>query len=328
MSYEFENARVADLIIKKSAKKVLIQLPDGLKPFGLKLADTLRAKTGAIIYISADPCYGSCDLPIHESKNIDVNLIIHYGHTPFLAKTDTDVIYINVESKIPLETLIYKASTVLRPYKKIGLITNIQHVNKLEEVKHILESSGKIVFIGSAGGLAKYDGQILGCDYTTADRIKGLVDIFLYVGSGRFHPLGVILATGKPVIMADPFLDIFEDLSEMGRKILRMRRTAVAKFLEADYIGIIVGLKLGQNNYELAENIQRKIESKGKRTVLLCVREINPEALDNFMDINVFVNTSCPRVGVDDFQNFSRPIVSVKEIEGLLARENDQEKGT
>lgn len=323
MSYEFEDVKVADIISKNSTKKVLIQLPDGLKPFGLKLINTLRNRTHATFYFSADPCYGACDLAVDAAKIVGADLIIHYGHTPITVSTDVKVVYINAKSEIPIENVINKTLAIIKPYRKIGLITNLQHVHKLEEVKYFLERNGKTVFTGSAGGLVKYDGQILGCDYTTAEKIKNSVDIFLYIGGGHFHPLGVMLSTKKPVVVADPFRSIVENLFEAGSKLLEMRKAALAKLIEAENVGIIVGLKMGQAKPDIAERIQEKLESRGKRTMLLCIREITPEVLDNFEDVEVFINTACPRIGVDDQQNFRRPIVSLRELEELLAGEDD-----
>ena len=71
-----EAARAA--ITQYNAKKVLIQVPDGLKQHTDKIYDALR-DTGAELFIWTDSNYGSCDLPI-EAKNVGVDLILHYGH--------------------------------------------------------------------------------------------------------------------------------------------------------------------------------------------------------------------------------------------------------
>ena len=69
---------------------------------------------------------------------------------------------------------------------RIGLVTTIQHMHKLEEVKTFLEKKGKKAVIC---------GQVLGCNAScTAGKD---VDAFLYIGSGRFHPIGVALKTLK-----------------------------------------------------------------------------------------------------------------------------------
>jgi 2-(3-amino-3-carboxypropyl)histidine synthase len=71
-----ESARQA--ITTHNAKKVLIQMPDGLKAHAGEVYDALR-NTGAELFIWTDSNYGSCDLPI-EARNVGVDLVLHYGH--------------------------------------------------------------------------------------------------------------------------------------------------------------------------------------------------------------------------------------------------------
>jgi 2-(3-amino-3-carboxypropyl)histidine synthase len=59
------------------AKKVLIQLPDGLKPKATEIIKKIESKTNAKIFIWAGSCFGSCDIP--NAKNFD--LILQFGHT-------------------------------------------------------------------------------------------------------------------------------------------------------------------------------------------------------------------------------------------------------
>ncbi|MAG39048.1 hypothetical protein CMO90_03075 [Candidatus Woesearchaeota archaeon] len=83
--YEFNLQEAAKEISSNNAKKVLLHLPDGLKPKANKIQDYLKKETNAEIFIWAGSCYGSCDLPI-ESKNIGIDMIIHFGHTKWRIK--------------------------------------------------------------------------------------------------------------------------------------------------------------------------------------------------------------------------------------------------
>ena len=65
-------------IAKHQAKRVLIQLPDGLKQRAAEIVDSLKS-AGAELFIWTDSNYGACDLPL-EAKNVGVDLILHYGH--------------------------------------------------------------------------------------------------------------------------------------------------------------------------------------------------------------------------------------------------------
>ncbi|MCD6547192.1 MAG: diphthamide synthesis protein [Nanoarchaeota archaeon] len=74
--YDFEIQRIKKEILLKKPKDVLIQLPDGLKPFATKIADELSEVTN--VYIWAGSCFGACDIP-----NVKVDMIIQFGHAEF-----------------------------------------------------------------------------------------------------------------------------------------------------------------------------------------------------------------------------------------------------
>ncbi len=69
--------------IKSSkAKRVCIQLPDGLKPKAKEIVDKLKKQTKAELIIWAGSCYGACDTP--ELKKLKVDLLIQFGHNEML----------------------------------------------------------------------------------------------------------------------------------------------------------------------------------------------------------------------------------------------------
>ena len=78
MQYDLELDRAADLISAEKAKKVCIQLPDGLKPKAKEIVDFLQSKTKASIFIWSGSCFGACDTP---NLNKDFDLLIQWGHS-------------------------------------------------------------------------------------------------------------------------------------------------------------------------------------------------------------------------------------------------------
>ena len=76
--YEMELDRIVSEIKKSGAKTVLLQLPDGLKPWGPTLTDYLEEGTSAKISIWLGACFGACDLP-----DSDADLVIQFGHAPW-----------------------------------------------------------------------------------------------------------------------------------------------------------------------------------------------------------------------------------------------------
>lgn len=77
MKYDLELEKAVDEIKKRKAKKVCVQLPDGLKQKATMITDHLKKETDAKILIWAETCFGACDVP--ELK--DVDLLIQWGHS-------------------------------------------------------------------------------------------------------------------------------------------------------------------------------------------------------------------------------------------------------
>lgn len=73
--YELELDRVVAEIERADAESVLLQLPDGLKPWGPVLVDYLSEKTGSEIMIWLGDCFGACDLP-----DSGCDLVVQFGH--------------------------------------------------------------------------------------------------------------------------------------------------------------------------------------------------------------------------------------------------------
>jgi len=77
--YNLELDKAEELIKKTKAKRVLLQLPDGLKPKAKEIQDFLKNKTNTEILIWLDSNFGACDIP--QEKNLKVDLIINWGHS-------------------------------------------------------------------------------------------------------------------------------------------------------------------------------------------------------------------------------------------------------
>ena len=77
MKFNLELNKAVEEIKKQRAKRVLIQLPDGLKPKATEITNYLEKNTKAQIFIWLSTCYGACDYP--ELKDID--LLIQWGHS-------------------------------------------------------------------------------------------------------------------------------------------------------------------------------------------------------------------------------------------------------
>jgi 2-(3-amino-3-carboxypropyl)histidine synthase len=314
-TFDFEVQKLKKEIRTRKSKLVLIQLPEGLKPHGWQLAKTIE-ELGTIAIVSADHCYGGCDLPLAEAKSLGADLIVHYGHSQMVQQNTIPTIYIETKAKAHIKNVVWKAVPHLEQWKKIGLITTIQHVENLREAEQVLLEAGKAVSIGNAGQM-QHPGQITGCNYSNAKVVSDKVSAFLYIGGGKFHPIGVTLATRKPTIVADPFQKKAFKIQDEATRIIKKRWANIQQFKQAKRIGIIIGLKPGQKRYHQALKFRDLLSKASKQTILLALKEITPEVSMQFPTVEAFINTACPRITLDDSERFLKPIIT--PLEGLVA---------
>lgn len=310
--FDFEEERIKQEIVKLGAKRVLLQLPEGLKPEGPLLAKIIE-KTGALPIISADPCYGACDLATDEAGRLGVDLIVHFGHAKLMKHEQVPTVYVEARAIIPVAEVLEKALPLLSKYSKIGLATTVQHVQTLNEARELLVRAGKTVVVGDAGRV-NYSGQVIGCDYSNVQSIANGVEAFLFIGGGRFHALGIALSTSKPTIIADPYENRAYSINEEAQKVLKQRWACIEEARRAITFGVLIGLKLGQKRFEEALKIKEIAEKNGKVAFLFEVREILPETLMEFPLVDAYVNTACPRISLEASSKFPKPVLTVNEF--------------
>lgn len=310
--FDFEEKRLKQEIAKLGAKRVLLQLPEGFKPQGPRLADIVE-KTGALPIISADPCYGACDIAMDAAESLEADLIVHFGHSKFLAHGRVPTIYIETKSTVTVNKTVQKALPLLSKFARIGLATSVQHQKELNQAREILTKAGKIVVVGDSGQMS-YPGQVLGCNYSNAKSIADQVDAFLFIGGGLFHALGVALNTSKPTVIADPYDNRAFSIENEAQKIIKQRWASIEEAQKAKTFGVLIGLKSGQKKIDQALKIRELAQKHGVAAFLLAAKEITPETLLEFPAIDAYVNTACPRISLDAPGKFSKPVITVNEF--------------
>jgi len=73
--YELGLGELVVRIKRLGVRSVLVQLPDGLKPFGVVICDYLSERCDCEIRIWFGSCFGACDLP-----KSDCDLVVQFGH--------------------------------------------------------------------------------------------------------------------------------------------------------------------------------------------------------------------------------------------------------
>ncbi len=174
---------------------------------------------------------------------------------------------------------------------KLGLVASAQYLTTLRNASKI--------FKGSVVG-----GQVLGCNVNNALRIKDKVDAFLFIGTGMFHAVEVAHRTEKKTYIANPFNGKVTAITNAEIEAYRKRkRVAYLKFLRAKRVGILVSIKPGQyspgrylglrEKLKIAENLKKRIK---KESYIFLFDTLDEKELENFPDIDCWVNTACPRI--------------------------------
>lgn len=285
-------------IRKRNAHRVLLQLPEGLRMRSISMADELK-KAGVDVVLSNDPCYGACDIKDECALQASCDLIVHIGHNKFYRdfRTTVPVLYYPWEAQVTINEIDF---SILKE-KKVGILTSIQHMKLIDGVKKALESYGKEVFAG---------GQILGCWTVNAEKIAGSVDAFIFIGTGKFHPLRL---KNKPVYVIDLEKMKLEKVDSALFEKIRYGR--IYKAMDAKSFGILVSSKKGQ--FELqkkAEEIKSMLEKNGKKAHVIIMDEITNSKLMG-ISVDAFINTACPRI-TDDV--FDKPIINAEDLHELF----------
>lgn len=313
LNYDFKLDEVLEKIKEMDAKAVGLQFPEGLKIHAVSIAERIENETDAMVLISGDPCYGACDVSDTHMEGL-VDLIVHFGHIEFPIEYKVPVLFIEAYSKIDVMNVVKKSLKDLENYKKIGLVTTIQHVYLIYQVKKFLTRNGKEIIIKEGAGTR--EGQVLGCNFSAIKDIDA--DAFLFIGSGNFHALGIMLFMEKPVFIADPYMNEVRTIDEFKDMILRIRFAKITKAKEAKKFGIIVSSKRGQLRLDLAKSLKKMINKEKKEAFIIMLDNISPDLLLPYMDLDAFVVTACPRVAIDDANMYKKPLLTSKELEIVL----------
>ncbi|MBM3228727.1 diphthamide biosynthesis enzyme Dph2 [Candidatus Pacearchaeota archaeon] len=309
MVFDFEKEKLIAELKKRKPKKVLVQLPEGIKKEASKISKLIEA-LGIEVIFSGQTCWGACSLAYFEAKALGVDLIVHFGHAEFL-RTDIPVLYIEIKDILNLNFLLEKSLEYLKKYKTIGFSYSIQHRHELEKIQKFYENKNKKIILSKKLGKIAYEGHILGCQYEGLKAIEKKVNCFLILGN-EFHSIGAALAVKKPVFLIDVYNNKIKTMEGIKEKVLKQRAIAIEKLKEAKNVGIISEIKLGQL-FGSAKYLVEKLKKQNKNVISISMDELTPEKIMNFYDIDVFIELACPRIALDDSARYSKPILTFKE---------------
>ena len=349
--HDFQLTELMERIQANDNRLIALQVPEGLKMQALEMMDSIETETSAKVILAADPCYGACDLVHDKMQMMGVELVAHMGHSQMNIDSGMPTQFIDVTydgdpeltpvlgyleahramarermhnqpapeelSEEQAQDRFMDAVGRLAPLTgtKLGLVGSIQHLHLLPDFYDRLEKAGFEVEIPIGGARLSFPGQVLGCNYSGDDDSIGH---YLFLGSGDFHPIGLVLHTGKPLAMLDPYTGDAEEMSlDRIERILRQRFGLIMASGEAHRSGILIGEKPGQMRRSLALRMKRMLEKHGKKGYLLALEHVGPELID-FYPVDAFVNTACPRIAIDDAVRYQKPLITPFELEVAL----------
>jgi 2-(3-amino-3-carboxypropyl)histidine synthase len=314
--------RVIERLKEIKAKRILLQLPDGLKPHVFDYFNELSKNFNVIV--SSSGFYGACDTgTMDEWKNVDA--VVQLGHTEIP----------NVNYKVPVifEEYINEDHRSFNDldltelernnYKNISLAYSIQYRQSAEELSKFLKEKGYNVSMGKHDSRLKYDGQLLGCNFSPLHDQESRNDCHIIVSTGVFHALGAQLSVEKEVFildMSEPFR--LRTMKSEAERHIRRRYANMARALEAEKFVVVVDTKVGQYRMKLAEKMIKEIQDMGKSAVLAYSNESSPVEFENMM-ADCIIFTGCPRVATDDFDRYKSPILTAQEFNMIFKKKGN-----
>jgi len=325
MTVRIDEAKVFEIIEARKPRVILVNAPGGLLRQTKDLMERVREKYGVTSILSGDSCFGICDTVDDDVEKLHADLALHIGHSAAVNEVGGYTYLVDAVDDVEFGGVVEAAVDVLSPYKCVGLATFSQHLHQLGPVKERLESKGFQVVVGGGNNLM-LEGQVFGCDFSTAFPLREEVDAFVLLGESEFHAVGLALATGKPTFMLDPYMNEVMDMREAAEERRKRAVLAVYKALDAKVFGVITGLKEGQKMLGRSAWISQRLEMNGRKVVQLAMRDITAERLAPHREIEAFVQTACPRISIDGF-TFDRPVLSIPQADALVALIEGREPG-
>lgn len=306
---DFEKERLIRELKKRKPKRVLVQLAEGIKKHAPEIASWIE-NLGIECIFSGETCWGACSIAVQEAMALQADLIVHFGHVEFIS-SKFPILYIEVKDILDLQPILKKSLKEIKEFKTIGLSYSIQHRHDLENITEFYRKNGKKVILSKKIGNVAYEGHIVGCQYEGLKAIQKQVEAFVILGN-QFHSMGAALALEKPVILVDVYNYNVRSMKGMREKILKQRAISIERLKEAENVAIIVEIKPGQK-FGSPKFLLQKLKEAGKNAVVITMNELTPDKLMNFYNIDAFIELACPRIAIDDFYKYEKPILTFKE---------------
>lgn len=327
-NYNFEIHKTIHRIRTSGAKKIALQMPEGLLLFATTISDILtQFCPGASTLIMGDVTYGACCIDDYTARALGCDMLVHYAHSCLIPVNVTKIqtLYVFVDIQIDVEHLL---ATIERNFKSgstIAMVGTIQFNATLHGTSTQLKQAGYNVVVPQIMPLSK--GEILGCTSPRLTKEQN-VDLILYLGDGRFHlESAMIHNPSTPAYRYDPYSRRLTHETYDHDQLLTDRSNALTQARTAKKWGLILGSLGRQGNPHTMTLIENHLREKGIPWVNLLLSEIFPGKLAMMPDVECWVQVACPRLSIDWGYAFPRPLLTPYEALVVLGgRESWQNK--
>lgn len=312
-NYSFEIPKCLWQIHKHQARRVALQFPEGLLLFSLTLASIIEEFGIVETVIMSDVAYGACCVDDLQAERLGCDYMIHYGHSCLVPINVTRMrtLYVFVEIEIDAVPLINILKENFPVDTGIAMVGTIQFNGAICRAKRQLEGHFRKVLVPQAKPLSA--GEILGC---TAPRLPEDITAIVYVGDGRFHLEAIMMANPQiPAYKYDPYTKICTKEEYDHGAMKQDRLQSIGKAQAAKHFGVILGAIGRQGNPAIVSDIVKHLQSRNLNyTLVVMDEEIMESRLENYTEVEAWVQVACPRLSIDWGYTFSKPLLTPFEF--------------
>jgi len=340
-NYNFEIKKTLWRIRRCQAKRVAIQLPEGLLLFACPISDLLERFGQVEIFVFADVTYGACCVDDFAARALGCELLVHYGHS-CLVPVDvtskspseqeagtTQVMYVFVDVNFDVEHMVESIKLEFPdPSSRLAILGTIQFSGTLHLAKTELDKFYSTpVLVPQARPLSS--GEVLGCTSPTLPQDE--LDAFIFVADGRFHLESAMIANPMlPALRYDPYSKVFTREAYDSPALLSIRLKDINRAKKAERWGVILGTLGRQGNPLILRRIVNAIkETKPNAQVaVILLSELSSAKLSAMEEqVEAWVQIACPRLSIDWAEAFSKkPLLTPYEAFVALGKAEWRDK--
>ncbi|EFJ14309.1 hypothetical protein SELMODRAFT_156702 [Selaginella moellendorffii] len=318
-NYNLEIPKTVWRIKQAGARRVALQLPEGLQMFALPLCDILEEFAAVEeCFVLGDVTYGACCIDDLTAAALGADFLVHYGHSCLVPIDVTQVpsLYVFVDIQIDVEHMIEALKFNFEAGSRLALCGTIQFSSAIHSARMGVVDFFSEVVVPQAKPLSA--GEVLGC---TAPAIsKGSVDAAVFVADGRFHLEAFMIANpGLKVYRYDPYTKALsnEEYDQAGMR--KARRAAIEQAQRGKSWGVILGTLGRQGNPQILRHLENRLAERGVVYKVFLMSEMSPAKIGLLEEtIDAWIQIACPRLSIDWGEAYGRPLLTPYEAEVAL----------